>query len=263
MTIRSTVCASLGLVIVAAACAPRVMVSLPAGTGTADPTALERYAQATERCRGVDTWSAELRVAGTVRNRNLRLRVLAGTTAQGRLRLEGVAPFGAPVFVLVASGQTASLLLPRERRVLQGVPTGELLDALIGLDLAAEDLHGVLTTCGGQTGVPADGMRVANGWQTVQVGAGHTVFLRENGGGIRVAAARLGGLTVGYVPTSRGAPPEIRLIGGAAPGGAVRLVLTPSQVEQNTPIPAEAFTLDVPPDTTPMTLQELRSWVPG
>jgi hypothetical protein len=63
----------------------------------------------------------------------MRGRVLAGVVP-GALRLEGVAPFGGPVFILVADGVHGTLLLPRDR-VLQDAAAEDILDALVGIRL--------------------------------------------------------------------------------------------------------------------------------
>ena len=82
---------------------PRASV---AACGRCRPNSPSRAAQAVETLRG---------------------RVLAGIAAPGRLRLEAVAPFGPPVFILAASGTSATLLLPRDNRVLTGEPASAIL----------------------------------------------------------------------------------------------------------------------------------------
>jgi hypothetical protein len=63
------------------------------------------------------------------------------------LRLEGVAPFGTPVFILVADGSRGTLLLSRDRRVVRDADVADILDALIGLRLGPDDLRAVLSGC--------------------------------------------------------------------------------------------------------------------
>ena len=48
------------------------------------------------------------------------------------MRLEGVAPFGAPVFILVSQGLKTTLLLPRDDRVAYSDGAQSMLVALIG-----------------------------------------------------------------------------------------------------------------------------------
>jgi hypothetical protein len=45
---------------------------------------------------------------------------VSGFERPGSLRLEGVAPFGSPAFILAARAGRATLLLPRDNRVLSG-----------------------------------------------------------------------------------------------------------------------------------------------
>ena len=54
--------------------------------------------------------------------RSCAARIVAGFAAPAQLRLEAPAPFGRPVFVLVARGQDATLVLYRDGRVLRGAP---------------------------------------------------------------------------------------------------------------------------------------------
>jgi hypothetical protein len=54
-------------------------------------------------------------------------------------------------------------------------------------------------------------------------------------------------------------PGLIRLQSTAANGPAsFDLALRPSQVERNVALPASAFSVDVPPDAQPITIEELR-----
>ena len=75
------------------------------------------------RATACATMQAELGLSGRAAGQRMRGRVLAGLVP-GALRLEGVAPFGAPVFILVADGTRGTLLLSRERRVVAGCRAG-------------------------------------------------------------------------------------------------------------------------------------------
>lgn len=237
-----------------AACAPRVTVSIPGGDSRPESGAAAAFETATAPCRAIRSRSMELALAGRVRDETLRATVQAGTTASGDLRLEGVAPFGAPVFVLVASGEHASLLLPRESRVLLDAPTADVLDALVGLRLSAADLHALLTGCVVSQPEPTGGRAYGNDWLAVDVGAARSIFLRRSGLTPRVEAARLGALEVGYRDFKGDAVREVLL---SAPG--IRLRLRLGQVEDNPVLPAEAFRLVAPSSATPLSLDELRT----
>jgi hypothetical protein len=239
-----------------------VTVSLPTAAGTVDPAVVTRFREATARCANYRTWTAEIAVTGTVRQRRVRLKVLAGTTDQGEVRLEGVAPFGGPVFVLTASGGRASLLLPRDLRVLRDEETGQVLDALVGIPLAAVDLHRLLSGCGLSGSNPENGRAFGDGWYSVEVGPHRTVFLLDRPEGIRVEAVRLDGLTAAYA-FAGGAPREVRLVTDGTPANRAQLRLALSQIETNVDLAADTFRFDVPPGARPMSLAELEEWLPG
>jgi hypothetical protein len=246
-------------VALAVACAPRVRVTLPGGAGRPDPGAVERYAEATARCAGVRTWSGEIALAGRVRGDAVRGRVLAGSTSTGDVRLEGVAPFGGPVFVLAARNERATLLLPREDRALMDAPASAVLEALAGLPLAAADLHAVLTGCVVAERTPSNGRALDDGWLAVDLGVDRTAFLRGGTSGWQVSAARVGPLAIAYEAREAGSPREIRISSLSGPGGELQLRLRLAQVEENGELPAEAFQVSVPADARPLTLQELRA----
>ena len=90
------------LTLILTACGPR-RVGLPSGAGTPAPDFAPAYAAARAACESVRTFQAELSLSGRAAGQRVRGRVLGGFVP-GALRLEGVAPFGAPVFILVADG---------------------------------------------------------------------------------------------------------------------------------------------------------------
>jgi hypothetical protein len=251
--------AVMGFSALSSGCAPRVVVSLPTGQGRPEPAAESRLAEVSKRCAAVRTWSAEIGVTGRVRDQTVRLKILGGTTSGGDLRLEGVAPFGSPLFLLVSSGDRASLLLPRESRLLKDASTAQVLDALIGLSLSAADVHALLTGCLGASGQAANGRAFDGGWLAVDVGDDRTAFLREVMGEWRLDAAKVGPMAIAYDAFSAAAPAEIRLASeGVDRRSAVRLLLRLTQVEENAALPPEAFVLDAPPGTRPLSVEELR-----
>ena len=69
-------------------------------------------APATATCRAVRTLTAEIAVSGSAGGHRLRGRLSAGVAAPASVRLEAVAPFGPPLFIFVAMGDDAALLLP-------------------------------------------------------------------------------------------------------------------------------------------------------
>src|SRR5204862_4453866 len=95
-------------------CAPhRVALPQDAGSPMPDPSAV--HADVSRSCRGIRTLTAELGLSGRAGTQRLRGRVLAGFTREGSMRLEGLAPFGPPAFVLAARPDQAVLWLPRDQ----------------------------------------------------------------------------------------------------------------------------------------------------
>jgi hypothetical protein len=243
-----------------AGCASAGRLALPSGTGSPAADAAGPLDAATSACRGVTTLTAEASLGGRIGDRKARGRLLLGVEAGGRLRIEAVAPFGAPAFVLVSDGADATLLLPREDRVVAGVPVEDMLDALAGLRFTALDLHAALSGCGAPPGQPSGARRHEGGWLAVGlVGQDATVWIRELPSGPIVAAARLGDVIVEYGSRRAGVPERIRLVAPSVAGrGSVDLMLRLAQVETNVALPADAFAIRTPADVRPMTLSELR-----
>jgi len=249
---------ALALACGAGACAAR-LVQLPVGEGEAFPGYEEALQGATRGCREVRSLSAELAVSGRVDGRKLRGRVMAGLTAEGRIRLEGAAPFGPPVFILVASGPAATLLLPRDGRVLTGEPASAILLALVGVDLRPADLLAILAGCVVPDPQATGGRSFSSGWARLDLSGGATAFLqRDSRRGWVIRAGLWPRLRLDYEPAEGSAPASVRLQTAAEAGTASDLRIGLSQVEVNVPLGAEVFAVKVPADAVPITLTELR-----
>jgi hypothetical protein len=254
------------LAVVVAACAPR-WFAIPGGTGTPVADFRTPFGQASSGCRGVRTLTAEMHLSGRAGAQRMRGTVLAGFERPGSLRLEGVAPFGPPAFILVARSDTATLLLPRDDRVLTGVSAADVLEALVGLRVDPDTLRAILTGCVANDPDPRAARSFPTGWLAVDVGDAATVYLRQDHGAYRIVAGRIGGLDVRYGRFEGGMPRDVGLQSASAFAGdrghspqhvALDLALTLSQVTTNTPIKPAAFQVDVPRDAVPLTLDELR-----
>ena len=244
---------------VAAACGAPSRVVLPDGPGTplADPATLLEAATVT--CRAVDTITAEAAMSGRVGGERVRGRLLLGVDRLGRLRLEAVAPFGAPLLVLAASGRGTTLVLPRDGRVLEGAALADVLDALVGLRLGGVDLHDVLTGCPPGGARAAGGRRYPGRVNAIDLDAGGTVWVREEPTGARLVVREAGGLTVEYADFALGLAARLTIIAAGRGGlAASELVLRLSQVERGVPLDDRAFEVEVPAGSTPLTLDELR-----
>lgn len=244
----------------AAACAPSTELTLPTGTAVPSADAVPLYERAAAGCRAIDAATAEVSVSGRLGRERVRGRLLVGLDRDGRLRVEALAPFGEPVFVLAAEGGTATLLLPRQRRVLSGAPTADVLDALAGLRLDAPELHALLLGCLA-SGEAHDGEGIGR-FASVRLGAGARAFVTGPADAPRVVSGEIAApgapLLVGYDDfAADGRPARVRIVRRTAPAG-VDLVLRLAQVETGVPLDAAAVTVRVPDDAQPITLEELR-----
>ncbi len=252
--------ASFTLAVVAvlgAACAAR-MPARPSGPPAAAADAVTTFTQATATCAGARTLTTELSLAGRAGGERLRGRVIAGLERGGAARLEGVAPFGAPIFILAARAESATLLLPRDRRVLRDTAVSTVLERLTGLPLSAAELLQALTGCVG-SGAAREGQAWDGGWLGVRTDDERTVLLRRQAGTWRVVAVDAGEWRADYGGWINDLPRDVRL---RSTDGQVDLVARLEQVEINAGIDPAAFEVATPPDVEPMTLDELRSLAP-
>ena len=234
------------------ACGPR-RVALPGGPGTPASDYAPAFTSARAACEGVRTLQAELGLSGRAAGQRMRGRVLAGLVP-GALRLEGVAPFGSPVFILVADGSTGTLLLLRDRRVLQEAPPEEILNALVGIRLGPDDLRAVLSGCVRADAEATGGRAHGADWMSVDLASGGTVFLQRRNGAWRIVAGRYGGLEIDYPAFQGDRPAQVVLR-----GTDLNLVLGLEQVEVNGELPRDQLVaVTIAPGLSPLTLEELR-----
>ena len=246
----------LGSALIAAACAPR-LISLPTDPGAPLPDFAEIHRQASAACGGVRTLTAELGLSGRAGGRALRGRAIVGFERPGSIRLEGVAPFGPPAFVLAGNGADATLLLPRDNRVLRNARAEDILGALTGVALSPADLLAVLTGCVTATPMPSAGRLHQNGWASIDLSAGATVFLERVTLGWQARAARRPGWQIEY-PEWQGAFPATVRLRSTDPQVDVDLSAAVSQLEANVAIDPAAFSVTIPDDMLSMSLDELR-----
>jgi hypothetical protein len=254
------------LAAVTASCGAPLM-KLPAGPGAPAADAADAFAQATLVCSGIRTLTAEVAATGKVSGQRFRARLSVGVAAPASARLEAVAPFGPPIFILAANDDQATLLLPRDDRVLEHGRSAEVLDAVAGVPLGAADLHAVLTGCAPPAARP-EGHALGTDWRVVTDAAGDALYLH------RPAAAQPWQLVavvrrawrVDYRDPLNGLPRTMRITSTTREGGAgasFDLTLALSQVETNVPLGPEVFRVDVPRTAKPITVEELRRARPG
>jgi len=241
------------------------LMKLPAGPGAPAADAADAIADATAACRAVSTMSAEIGVSGSVRGQRLRGRLLVGLAPPASARIEAVAPAGAPVFILVASSQDATVLLPRDDRVLEHGPAAPVLEAVAGVPLDPVDLKAALTGCA-QAPDSAHGRSFGNDWRVVPDGPTELYLHRDRKIGRWHVAAVLhrgeggrGDWRAEYRVVQEGLPRSIHFAGGQR----FDLILTLSQVSLNEPLGPDVFRVRIPPSAEPITLDELRHARPG
>jgi outer membrane lipoprotein-sorting protein len=236
------------------------LIKLPTGPGVPAPNAADALSQASAACRGINSMTAEIGVSGSVGGSRLRGRLLAGLSEPSNARLEAPAPFGQPVFIFAAQGSEATLLLPRARRVLEHGRPDAVLEAVTGVPMTPAELRTTLTGCPGDVAT-GEAMTVGNGW--IVFPGPRRVYLRQGrpADPWRVVATvqqDTGGTEwrTDYGNFVGDLPRSIRLASSDGRRFNLRLVL--SQVETNVPIDAEAFRVQVPSGSDPITLEELR-----
>ena len=247
---------SIGLGMALSACAAK-RLTLPTDSGTPLPDFSAVHAELSGACTGIRTLTAELSLSGRAGDQKLRGRVHAGFERPASMRLEGVAPFGPPAFILVARGDDATLLLPRDQRVVRGAKPEDILGALTGVSLAPADLQAILTGCVMPVPRATAGRLHGNGWASIDLDGGATLFLQRQGQSWQLRAARRGPWQVEYTIATGTLPASVALHADSP----VRVDLTAAidQTETNGDLESAAFTLAVPPDAKPLSIDTLRA----
>jgi hypothetical protein len=252
----------------ASSCVP-AKIRLPEEPGTPLDGFADTFTRAAATCQAVRTLTAEISVSGKVGDQRVRGRVLAGFERPGSLRLEALAPFGSPFFILAASHGQGTLLLPRDRRVLTGAAPRQIIEALTGLDQSPEDLHALLAGCLVPAPRPVQGQSLKDNWVLVSLEGGSRAYLKQLDGIWRIVAGQLTGrttegtgfgVTVQYADFVQGLPTTVKVWQDSGTSGAVRAALSfgLSQVETNVAMNPAAFSVTIPPGVGPLTLDELR-----
>jgi outer membrane lipoprotein-sorting protein len=267
MIARGRLCGAVVLSIcLASACAGR-RLTLPVGPAAAFPGFAEAFAQATAACRTVQSITASLALSGRTGGNRLAGRIDTGLAAPSRIRFEFFPPmaFGRAAFVLAADDDSATLLMPRENRVLRGARPEQIVQALTGVPLGGADMRAVLAGCGLTSGTPpGEGRVYENGWVAADVD-GATIYLRQGNGQWQVAGATRGAVTVQYGSyDAAGRPETVNLrTAPSADAPATDLTVKLSDVQINPALGDEVFDVQVPPDAVPLSLDELRRGMSG
>lgn len=249
-------------VALAAAGCGKPLISLPAGPGAPAPDAAGIVDQATMACRRISTITAEIGVSGSVNGHRLRGRLSAGFAVPASARLEAVSPFGQPLFIYVANGDDATLLLPRDERVLEHGRPAEVLEAVAGVPLDSSDLRKVITGCVDTPDV-GRARQPGDAWRVVPDGANEVYFRRDKASApwqlvatVHGASGAGTGWRAEYRDFDNGVPRTIRI--SSTDRDQFDLGLSLSQIETNVSLGAEAFRVQIPRSAAPITLSELR-----
>ena len=266
--VRRVVCLLAALV--ACSCA-RHGLKLPTGAGEPASDGREALAQATGACAAIRTFTAEVGLSGKIHGQRLRAHLLLGAAAPASARVEAVAPIGAPIFIFIARGSEATLLMPRDNRVLQHARPDDVLGAIAGVPLTPEELRFTLTGCWPPVPDVSGARRFGDSWRVIDISGKDTVTLHRarSADPWRIAAAvrhdqQGGRWQATYDDFQHDLPHAIRISSAAASGGsAYDLQLSLSQLETNVPLDDEAFRVKIPGDAAPISLDELRRARPG
>ena len=245
-------------------------MKLPTGPGASASDTRQVFAEATSTCRGVSTFSAEVGTSGSVGGEGLRGRLLVGLSTPASARIEAVAPFGQPVFIFVARDTDATLLLPRDDRVLEHGRPDAVLESLAGVPLDAAALRVTMTGCASAKS-PETGRSIGDDWRVVPDGPDEIYLKRERSSSVwqLVAVVHAAGsdrTAVAWRAEYRdfqSGLPRTHPARQPRPGAlrsAVRTVPSGSEYHaRRGGLPQ----VDVPRTARPITLQELRDARPG
>ncbi len=267
---RARACRAFAAALLSAACGAKPMVVLPTGPGVPAADAREALTQATEACRQVRSFSAEVALSGKVGGQRARGRLLAAFAEPNLAYLEAPAPFGASAFMFATVGDEATLLLPRDRRVLERGPSIDVLEAITGVALRPEHFGDLLLGC-----APIDDVSSAQGfgddWRVFNAPdrarsnvVTPVLYLRRTGTGapwrlVAVIHQESGGRgwRADYTEFTAALPRRVHLM--SLDDLRFDLQLSISEVEMNVPLGSDVFRPAVPSTYAPITLEQLRN----
>jgi hypothetical protein len=255
--------AVLAAAICTASCGAPLM-KLPSGPGVPAPDALDLLERATIACSRISSISTEIGVSGSVGGHRVRGRLLAGLAEPASVYLEAPAPFGAPMFVLGASAGEATLLLPRDRRVLEHGRPEDVLEAVAGVPLDPTELKATLTGCVAPTGsTDTEASSIGPDWRVLT--GERTRYLRRERASepwrlVAVVRDGAAGWRADFRNFVDDLPRSIRLMSNAPRRFDLRLEL--SQVDLNVALEPSTFRVSIPAGTAPISLEDLRAGGP-
>ncbi len=252
--------AAAALVLVTAACAPKVRVALPTGAGTplTDVAGAEQAARAS--CRAPKALTADLRLSGRIDGERVRGTLQVGL-ASDSMRIEGLAPFGAPVFVLAAQPSQAVLLLPRETAVVRGTSAADLLDAIVGVRLTPADLLAIVSGCGLADWKVTGGASFAgDAWTRIDLAGDRRLWLQRQEAAEPpvIVAAEDARWRIEYTRAASGWPAAIRLVHRAPGAPRTDAAFAVDAPEAMDALPEGALDVEVPEGTRVVGVGDLK-----
>ena len=258
--------ALIGAACLTAACGTPLM-KLPSGPGSPATDGAMVLADATAACRDINTITLEMSVRGSAHGRRLRGRLTAGLARPASARLEAVASFGQPLFVFVARDDDASLLLPRDSRVLEHGKAEDVLEAVTGVPIDPAALRSLVAGCTRSPSPNVNGLdnvrALGDAWRVAGDESDTVYFQRATSSGrwrlvatVRPPGQSGTGWRAEYSMFDGNLPRKVHLV--SQPSGRFDLELDLSQVELNVALGPEVFQLQQTGAATPITLDELR-----
>ena len=258
LRVRYAGAALVALSICASACGPK-RIELPTDPGTPLPDYASIHSQVTSGCSTVRSLSAEVSLSGRANGERLRGTLHAGFRKPAAMYLEFRAPLsGSPMFVLVANGSAATLVLPRDNQVVRGPKGEDILGALTGIALSPDDLLAILTGCVIPEPRATGGRLHANGWASIELDGRATLYLQRAGSTWRLRAAQRGEWRIEYVEWSETATFPSRVQLSAARPAVVALSASLAQMESNVDLPDDTFVAKVPANAEVLSLDDIR-----
>ena len=236
-------------------CAPRPF-QVPQDSGVRILDYEELLKEATQHCQRVKSLELLLAIKGKSGDSSIGGRVRAAIMKPSLLRLEGLAPYGSPSFVLISNRELAVLLLPRDRRAIVEATTADLLKSLTGLYLDQEDFLGLLTGCLVSEPKPKEARRYRGEMIGIELYDEARLYIQPSGEYPLIVAGILRDLSVQYTDYKRGLPRALRVQTASAELIQTDFRATLSQLNVNVDIRKEAFSTVVPDSFSLMTLDE-------
>jgi hypothetical protein len=145
-TFQSTYVLALSAALASATCAAPLL-KLPSGLGSANDNGGNAYFEARRQCQFVTTLTTELELRGWAGGHRLDARIWAGTMFPEMVRLQSNPSSSQSQFILTATRDEATLLLPQADRVVSRESASAVVEAVTVIPLNATDFEGLITGC--------------------------------------------------------------------------------------------------------------------